>query len=73
MFQLEIIRSFLKDPKIQQKYGITATEVESLTMTSQHKSPLVDVVRRMVKEVEDESSVTVAAAQLNLLLEKKLK
>jgi len=73
MFQLEIIRSFLKDPKIQQKYGITATEVESLTMTSQHKSPFVDVVRRMVKEVEDESSVTVAAAQLNLLLEKKLK
>ncbi|MBO3273495.1 hypothetical protein [Hymenobacter defluvii] len=73
MLQLEIIRSFLKDPKIQQKYGITATEVESLTMTSQHQSPFIDVVRRMVKEVEDESSVTVAAAQLNLLLEKKLK
>jgi hypothetical protein len=73
MFQLEIVKSFLKDPTIQQKYGISASEVETLSLTSQHKSPFVDVVRRMVKEVEDESTITVAAAQLNLLLEKKLK
>lgn len=73
MFQLEIVRYFLKDPRIQQKYGISASEVETVSLTSQHKSHFVDVVRRMVKEVEDESSVTIAAAQLNLLLEKKLK
>lgn len=73
MFQLEIVKSFLKDPTIQQKYGISINEVETLSLTSQHKSPFVDVVRRMVKEVEDESTITVAAAQLNLLLEKKLK
>lgn len=76
MTQLDIVKAFLQDAEIQQKYGLTAHEVDQITSTSQHAPKaqvLVNLVRRMVKEVEDPTkTVTVAASVLNQTLTNSL-
>lgn len=77
MTQLDIVKAFLQDPQIQEKYGLTPDEVSRLTLQSQANSQakvLVDLIKRMVKDVEDKSITTkVAAATMNNTLENALR
>ena len=76
MTQLDIIKSFLEDFDIQQKYGLTPDEVAQVTMSSQHSPDaqlLVGVIRQMVRVVEDGSTVNLAANRLNAHLETALR
>ena len=77
MTQLEIVKSFLQDTDIQQKYGLTPADIDQMTMQSQYTAKaqiLVNLVRRMVMEVEDQSkTVNIAASVLNQTLETALR
>lgn len=77
MIQLDLVKSFLEDAEIQQKYGLTPDDVAQMTMTSEYNPDaqvLVNLIRRMVMEVEDQSkTVNVAAAVLNQHLENALR
>ena len=77
MTQLDIIKAFLQDTEIQQKYGLTPAEVNQMTMQSQFSEDaqvLVSLIRRMVMDVEDKSKTPlVAASAMNNLLETTLR
>lgn len=77
MTQLDIVKSFLEDADIQEKYGLTPNEVSQMTLTSQHNAKaqvLVALVRQMVHVVEDNSTTTnLAASRLNAHLENALR
>ena len=76
MTQLDIVKSFLEDSDIQQKYGLTPDEVAQVTMSSQHSPDaqlLVGLIRQMVRVVEDGSTVNLAANRLNAHLETALR
>ena len=72
MTQLDIVKAFLQDAEIQEKYGLTPAEVDQISLVSQHAPKaqiLVNLVRRMVNEVEDPTkTVIVAASVLNQTL-----
>jgi len=77
MTQLEIVKSFLQDSDMQQKYGLTPADIDQMTTQSQYTAKaqiLVNLVRRMVMEVEDQSkTVNIAASVLNQTLETALR
>lgn len=77
MTQLDLVRSFLEDAEIQQKYGLTPDDVAQMTMTSQYNPDaqvLVSLIRHMVSVVEDDSTtVNSAASRLNAHLENALR
>ena len=72
MTQLDIVKAFLQDAEIQEKYGLTPAEVDQISLVSQHAPKaqiLVNLIRRMVNEVEDPTkTVIVAASVLNQTL-----
>ena len=76
MTQLDIVKAFLEDADIQQKYGLTPDEVAEMTMTSKYSPDtqiLVSLIRRMVEVVEDRSKTTVIIGSiLNQTLETAL-
>ena len=77
MIQLDIVKAFLQDAEIQEKYGLTPADVDQMTTQSQYSGKaqlLVNLVRRMVMEVEDQSkTVNIAASVLNQTLETALR
>ena len=77
MTQLDIVKAFLQDAEIQEKYGLTPAEADQMTTQSQYTGKaqiLVNLVRRMVMEVEDQSkTVNIAASVLNQTLETALR
>lgn len=77
MTQLDIVKAFLQDPDIQQKYALTPGEVDQMTMQSQpnaNAQVIVNLIRRMVQEVEDQTkTVNVAASVMNQTLENALR
>ena len=65
MTQLDIVKSFLEDADIQQKYGLTPNDVSQMTMTSQYNPDaqvLVGLIRQMVNVMDDKSTTTTLAA-----------
>lgn len=77
MTQIEIVKAFLQDPQIQQKYSLTPDDVNRMTLQSQPNAEakiLVDLIKRMVQDVEDKSiTINVAAATMNRTLENALR
>ena len=77
MTQLDLVKSFLEDADIQQKYNLTPDDVAQMTMTSQYNPNarvLVDLIRQMVNVVEDDNTtVNLAASRLNAHLENALR
>lgn len=77
MIQLDVLRAFLDDANIQEKYGITAEQVAQMTLSTPftgEAGTFIDLVRRMVKEVEDQNTTTNAvASRLNAYLENTLR
>jgi hypothetical protein len=77
MIEPDIVKAFLQDAEIQEKYGLTSAEVDQMTTQSQFKGDaqiLVSLIRRMVMDVEDKSKTTlVAASAMNNLLETTLR
>ena len=68
MTQLDLVKSFLEDAEIQQKYGLTPNDISQMTLTSQHNADaqvLVGLIRQMVNVVEDGSTSNLAANRLN--------
>ncbi len=76
MTQLDIVKAFLEDADIQQKYGLTPEAVAEMTMTSTYSPDtqvLVSLIRQMVTVVEDQSKTTVIIGSiLNQTLETAL-
>ncbi len=65
MTQLDIVKSFLEDADIQEKYGLTPADVAQMTLTSQHNAKaqvLVSLIRQMVNVMGDKSTTTTLAA-----------
>ncbi|GAB2564772.1 hypothetical protein [Spirosoma areae] len=77
MTQIDIVKAFLEDADIQQKYSLTPDEVTQMTMSSQHNAEaqvLVSLIRQMVNVVEDSgTTVNLAASRLNAHLENALR
>jgi predicted RNA-binding protein with PIN domain len=77
MTQLDIVKAFLQDTAIQEKYGLTPADIDQMTMQSQYTAKaqtLINLIRRMVAEVEDQSkTVNVVASVLNQTLETTLR
>ena len=77
MTQLDIVKAFLQDTEIQEKYGLTPAEVDQMTTQSQYNGDaqlVVSLIRRMVMDVEDKSKTPlVAASAMNNLLETTLR
>lgn len=77
MTQIDIVKAFLEDTDIQQKYSLTPDEVAQMTMSSQYNSDaqvLVSLIRQMVNVVEDSgTTVNLAASRLNAHLENALR
>jgi hypothetical protein len=77
MTQLELVKAFLQDPEIGEKYDLTPADLEQMTPQSTYAGKtqvFVQLVRRMVAEVEDQSkTVNTAAAVLNQTLETALR
>lgn len=77
MTQLDLVKSFLEDAEIQQKYGLTPDEVAQMTMTSEYNPDaqlLVSLIRQLVNVVEDAgTTVNLAASRLNAHLENALR
>ncbi len=77
MTQLDIVKAFLEDAEIQEKYGLAPADVTQMTMQSHYKPDtqvLVGLIRRMVMDVEDQSkTVNVAASAMNTTLENTLR
>ena len=77
MTQLDLVKSFLADADIQQKYGLTPDDVAQMTMTSQYNpnaQVLVSLIRQLVNVVEDDgTTINLAASRLNAHLENILR
>jgi hypothetical protein len=77
MLQIELIKSFLQDDEIQKKYGLTPHDVEQMSMTTKFHPQaqyLVNLIKQLVKEVDDQGTTTnSAAARLNAHLENALR
>ena len=77
MTQLNIVKAFLEDADIQQKYGLTPDVVAEMTMTSKYSPDpqvFVSLVRQMVTVVEDQSkTVNMVGSILNQTLETALR
>lgn len=77
MTQLDIVKAFLQDTAIQKKYGLTPDEVTQMTLQSPPNAStnvLIDLIKRMVQDVEDNSkTINAAAATMNLTLENVLR
>lgn len=77
MTQLDLVKSFLEDAAIQERYGLTPDDVAQMTMTSQYNPDaqvLVSLIRHMVSVVEDDNTtVNLAASRLNAHLENALR
>ncbi len=77
MTQLDLVKSFLEDKEIQEKYDLTSDEVAKMTMTSEYNpnaQVLVSLIRQMVNVVEDSgTTVNLAASRLNAHLENALR
>lgn len=77
MTQLDLVKSFLEDTAIQEKYGLTPTDVAQMTMTTQYNANaqvLVGLIRQLVNVVEDTGiTPSSAASRLNAHLENALR
>ena len=77
MTQLDLVKSFLEDTEIQEKYGLTADDVAQMTMSSEYNpnaQVLVSLIRQMMSVMEDSSTtVNLAASRLNAHLENALR
>ena len=77
MTQLDLVKSFLEDAEIQQKYGLSPDDVAQMIMSSEYNPTaqvLVSLIRQLVNVVEDSgTTVNLAASRLNAHLENTLR
>lgn len=77
MTQLDLVKSFLEDTDIQEKYGLTPADVAQMTMNTQYNANaqvLVGLIRQLVNVVEDDNTTpNSAASRLNAHLENALR
>lgn len=76
MTQLDIVKAFLEDADIQQKYGLMPDVVAQMTMSSTYSPDtqvMVGLIRQMVSVVESGSTVNLAVNRLNAHLETALR
>ena len=77
MTQLDLVKSFLEDADIQDKYGLTPDDVAKMTMSSEYNPKaqiLVSLIRQMMNVMEDSgTTVNLAASRLNAHLENALR
>ena len=77
MTQLDLVKSFLEDAEIQQKYDLSPYDVAQMTMSSEYNPTaqvLVSLIRQLVNVAEDSSTtVNLAASRLNAHLENALR
>ncbi len=77
MTQIDIVKAFLQDSIIQEQYSLTADEVSRMDLQTQpgtEAKVLVDLIKRMVQDVEDKSkTINAVASTMNLTLENALR
>jgi hypothetical protein len=74
MNKLEIIKTFLEDDEIMEKYHFSNDEVENLSLSSLHQNSIISLVQHAVGIIENETYTTnTAAANLNSFLENRLR
>ena len=74
MNKIEIIKTFLRDPELMAKYGITSDDIDALTLSGTSSNPIVALLQQAVTIIENETyTVNTAAANLNSFLENRLR
>ena len=71
--QIEVLRTFLKDPEIKAKYEITEDQINSVSMTMEEPNVMISLIKELIIKQADAPSTNVAAAQLNTVLDHRLK
>lgn len=71
--QIEVLRTFLNDPEIKEKYGITDEYIKALGMTGIENNIMITLIKELIIKQSEAPSVNVAAAQINALLDNRLK
>ena len=73
MNQLEILKAFLQDKSIMQKYGISQKEIDEITLSTISSNKMITFLKHLVYIVENEKTVNTAASNLNKFLEQNLR
>ena len=74
MNKLDILKSFLRDDFIMQKYGIRQKDIDELTLTSPTTNMMILLLRKFIDLVDTSSSTTTtAASNINQFLEQRLR
>ena len=74
MNRLEILKAFLQDAEIMQKYGIKQKELDDLTLSTSSPNLFITLVQQFVGLVEEEKRTeTTIVSNLNQFLEQKLR
>jgi hypothetical protein len=71
--QIEVLRTFLKDPEIKAKYKIDDEHIDSINMTVSEPNIMITLVKELIVKQAEAPSINVAAAQLNTVLDHRLK
>lgn len=74
MDKIKILKSFLEDDIIKEKYGISQKDVDTVALTPVSSNVMIAFLQNLVMVIEDDKyTVNTAASNLNTFLENKLR
>jgi hypothetical protein len=71
--RIETLKNFLLDTELLEKYNIDTQQVQNITMTSTEDNIMIVLIKELIVKQAEASSNNIAAAQLNTLLDNRLK
>lgn len=71
--RIETLKTFLSDSDLQEKYKISTTNVDEVTMTSVENNIMIVLIKELIVKQAEANSNNIAASQLNTLLDNRLK
>ena len=74
MKKIEILKSFLEDDIVKEKYGISQKDIDTVGLTPSSSNVMIAFLQNLVMVIEDDKyTVNTAASNLNTFLENKLR
>jgi hypothetical protein len=75
--QKETLKAFLQDEVLREKlktsYGLTDKDIENITMTSSEDIMEIIIIKETINKHSNHLTTNIAAAQINNLLDSRLK
>ena len=66
-----ILQNFLEDPQLPEMTGISKDKLKELKLTKESPSLLIDVIRTVILEKDQDSDNNIIARKVNQLLNKE--